>query len=118
MASLPSNFERQSFSSRYISEGQWGENRLLRLLDSKTRRLCPSESKPARFQAPLSSPPERNRARSAFKRFFPLKSLRRIEVLISLGQKWRVFGIHCPEFAQTYSATDFIGFPRWTVHEG
>jgi hypothetical protein len=28
MASLPSNFERQSFPPRYISEGQWGENRL------------------------------------------------------------------------------------------
>jgi hypothetical protein len=28
MESLPSNFERQSFLPRYISEGQWGENRL------------------------------------------------------------------------------------------
>jgi hypothetical protein len=28
MALLHSNFECQSFSSRYISEGQWGENRL------------------------------------------------------------------------------------------
>ncbi|MGD8535340.1 MAG: hypothetical protein PVF66_05760 [Candidatus Aminicenantes bacterium] len=36
---------------------------------SKTRSLCPSESKPARFQAALSSPAERNHARSAFKRF-------------------------------------------------
>jgi hypothetical protein len=61
---------------------------LLRLLDSKTRWLCPSESKAARFQAPLSSPPERNRARYAFKRFFPPKSLRKVEILISLGQKW------------------------------
>jgi hypothetical protein len=28
MASLSSNFERQSFSPQLISEGQWGENRL------------------------------------------------------------------------------------------
>jgi hypothetical protein len=28
MASLPSNFERQSFPPQHISEGQWGENRL------------------------------------------------------------------------------------------
>jgi hypothetical protein len=64
---------------------------MLRLLDSKTRIFFPSEEKDARFQAPLSSPPERNRARSAFKRFFPPKSLRKIEVLISLGQRLRVF---------------------------
>jgi len=59
--------------------------------DSKTRRLCPSESKPARFQAPLSSPSERNHARSAFKRFFPPKILRKVWVLISLRQSLRVF---------------------------
>jgi hypothetical protein len=82
---------------RYISEGQWRENRMLRLLDSKTRIFFPSEEKDTRFQAPLSSPAERNRARSAFKRFFPPISLRRIGKLISLGQKWSVFGIHCPE---------------------
>jgi hypothetical protein len=34
---------------------------------------------------------ERNRARSAFKRFFSPISLRRIGVLISLGQSLRVF---------------------------
>ncbi len=28
---------------------------------------------------------------------FGSKSLRKIEVMISLGQKWSVFGIHCPE---------------------
>jgi len=103
---------------RYISEGQWRENRMLRLLDSKTRIFFPSEEKDTRFQAPLSSPPERNRARSAFKRFFPPISLRRIGKLISLGQKLRVFGIHCPELSQTYSAADFIGFPRETEREG
>ncbi len=86
---------------------------MLRLLDSKTRVFFPSEEKDARFQAPLSSPVERNRARSAFKRFFPPKSLRKREVLISLGQKWRVFGIHWLELSQTYSAADSIGFPRW-----
>jgi hypothetical protein len=64
---------------------------MLRLLDPKTRIFFPSEEKEARFQAPLSSPAERNRARSAFKRFFPPKSLRKIEVLISLGQRLRVF---------------------------
>jgi hypothetical protein len=64
---------------------------MLRLLDPKTRIFFPSEEKDARFQAPLSSPAERNRARSAFKRFFPPKSLRKIEVLISLGQSLRVF---------------------------
>jgi hypothetical protein len=85
---------------------------MLQLLDSKTRIFFPSDEKDARFQAPLSSPAERNRARSAFKRFFPPKSLRKREVLVSLGQKWRVFGIHCPELFQTYSAADFIGFPR------
>jgi len=33
-------------------------------------------------------------------------------VFDSLGQKRRVFGIHWPELSQTYSAADFIGFPR------
>jgi hypothetical protein len=42
----------------------------LRPADSKTRNFCPSEKKVARFQASLSSPSERNHARSAFKRFF------------------------------------------------
>jgi hypothetical protein len=64
---------------------------MLRLLDSKTRIFCPSEAKTARFQASLSSPAERNRAPSAFKRFFPPKSLRRAWVLILLGQSLRVF---------------------------
>jgi hypothetical protein len=40
-------------------------------LGSKTRRFCLSEAKAARFQASLSS--SRNRACSAFKRFFPAK---------------------------------------------
>jgi hypothetical protein len=60
-------------------------------LDSKTRIFFPSEEKDTRFQAPLSSPAERNRARSAFKRFFPPKSLRKIIVLILLGQSQLVF---------------------------
>ena len=84
---------------------------MLRLLDSKTRIFFPSEEKDARFQASLSSPSERNRARSAFKRFFPPKSLRKIEVLVSLGQKCRVVGIHCPELSQTVLPPDFVGFP-------
>ena len=42
----------------------------LRLYGSKTRNFSPSEVKVARFQAPLSSPSERNHARFAFKRFF------------------------------------------------
>gem|GEM_PF-2862671 len=42
----------------------------LRPAGSKTRNFCPSEAKVARFQASLSSPSERNRARSAFKRLF------------------------------------------------
>jgi len=45
MASLHSNFERQSFSSRHISEGQWGENRLkaerARFLTEEVRRAKP-----------------------------------------------------------------------------
>ena len=64
---------------------------MLRLLDSKTRIFYPSEAKNSRFQASLSSPTERNRARSAFKRFFPPKSLRRVWALIMLGQSLRVF---------------------------
>ena len=64
---------------------------MLQLLDSKSRIFCPSEAKNARFQASLSSPTERNRARSAFKRFFPPKSLRRVWALIMLGQSLRVF---------------------------
>jgi hypothetical protein len=39
-----------------ISEGQWGENRMLRFLDSKTLIFFPSEEKDTRFQASLSSP--------------------------------------------------------------
>jgi len=38
----------------------------LRLYGSKTRCFCPSESKATRIKASLSSPPERNLARSAF----------------------------------------------------
>ena len=64
---------------------------MLGLLASKTRIFFPSKEKDSRFQAPLSSPAERNRARSAFKRFFPPKSLRKIEVLTLLGQSLRVF---------------------------
>jgi hypothetical protein len=41
--------------------------------------------------ASLSSPSERNRARSAFKRFFPPKSLCRVYLMITLGQSLRVF---------------------------
>jgi len=64
---------------------------MLRLLDSKTRIFFPSEEKDTRFQASLSSPTERNRARSAFKRFLLPISLRRIGLLISLGQSLCVF---------------------------
>jgi hypothetical protein len=64
---------------------------MLQLLDSKTRIFCPSEAKNARFQASLSSPAERNRARAAFKRFFPPKSHRRVWVLNLLGQSLHVF---------------------------
>ncbi len=38
----------------------------LRLYGSKTRCFCPSESKATRIKASLSSPSERNLARSAF----------------------------------------------------
>jgi hypothetical protein len=38
----------------------------LRLHGSKTRCFCPSVSKATRIKASLSSPPERNHARSAF----------------------------------------------------
>jgi hypothetical protein len=58
---------------------------MLRLLGSKTRIFFPGEEKDTRFQASLSSPPERNRARSAFKQFSPPKSFRKIKVRISLG---------------------------------
>jgi hypothetical protein len=58
----------------------------------------------------------RNQARSAFKRFFPSKSLRKIEVLISLGQKWRVFGIQCPECLlralEMFYSDEFVFFVR------
>jgi hypothetical protein len=64
---------------------------MLRLLDSKTCIFFPSEEKDTRFQASLSSPAERNHARSAFKRFFSPISLRRIGLLISLGQSLHVF---------------------------
>jgi len=57
----------------------------------KNTHFFPGEEKDARFQAPLSSPMERNRARSAFKRFFSHKSLRKRKAMISLGQSLRVF---------------------------
>jgi len=79
---------------------------MLRLLDPKTRIFFPGEEKNARFQAPLSSPAERNRARSAFKRFFPPKSLRKIEVQISLGQSLRVFNA----LSLIYSTSCYHGF--------
>jgi len=43
---------------------------------SKTHCFCPSESKATRFKASLSSPSERNRARSAFLTVFSPYSLR------------------------------------------
>jgi hypothetical protein len=64
---------------------------MLRLLDSKTRIFFPSEEKDARFQDPLSSPAKRNHACSAFKRFFSPISLRRIGLMISMGQSLCVF---------------------------
>ncbi len=48
---------------------------MIRLGVSKTRWLCPSEAKPARFRASLFSPAERNHARSALKRFSQSLSL-------------------------------------------
>ena len=48
----------------------------LRLYGSKTRNFCPSESKAIRFKASLSSPLERNRARSPFLTVFSPYSLR------------------------------------------
>jgi hypothetical protein len=56
-----------------------------------SEKQATNQSKDARFQAPLSSPAERNHARSAFKRFFSPISLRRIGLMISLGQSLRVF---------------------------
>ena len=47
----------------------------LRLYGSKTRCFCPSESKATRIKASLSSPPESNRARSAFLTVFSPYSL-------------------------------------------
>ena len=43
-----------SYLSR--AKAKWFENRMLRSVSSKTRSFCPSETKAARFQAPLSSP--------------------------------------------------------------
>ena len=54
----------------------------LRLFGSKTRNFCPSESKVTRFQAPLSSPSERNHARFAFKRFFHHIALAYLKALV------------------------------------
>jgi hypothetical protein len=50
-----------------------GRRERIRLNTSKTRWFCPSESKPTRFPASLSS--SRNPARSTSKRFFPAFSL-------------------------------------------
>jgi len=79
---------------------------MLRLLDSKTRIFFPDEEKDTRFQASLSSPAERNHARSPFKRFFSPISLRRIEVLIPLGQRLRVFD----SLSLSYWLTCYLGF--------
>ena len=63
--------------------------------------LCPMQStnqtKAARFQASLSSWtfPSRNRARSAFKRFFPHKPSHNL-ISFCIRQKLRVFRIHWP----------------------
>ena len=48
----------------------------LRLYGSKTRCFCPSESKATRIKASLSSPLERNHARSVFLTVFSPYSLR------------------------------------------
>ncbi len=48
----------------------------LRLYGSKTRCFCPSVSKATRIKASLSSPPERNHARSAFLTVFHHTALR------------------------------------------
>ena len=58
----------------------------------KNTHLLPQRGKKCSISGfALLSRLERNRARSAFKRFFPPRSLRRVWVLISLGQSLRVF---------------------------
>jgi hypothetical protein len=69
-----SGIEDLAFPSRSSREsGRAGLRGRIRLNASKTRWFFPSESKPTRFPASLSS--SRNHARSASKRFFPASSL-------------------------------------------
>jgi len=59
-----------------LEEGVNPPQKGLRQYGLKTRCFCPSESKATRIKASLSSPSERNRARSAFLTVFSPYSLR------------------------------------------
>jgi len=59
----------------------------LRLYGSKTRCFYPSKSKATRFKASLSSPSERNRARSAFLTVFSPYSLRQVRAPDCVGRR-------------------------------
>jgi len=62
---------------------------------SKTHNFCPSEAKVVRFQASLSSPSERNHARSALKRFFHPLAFAKQKILDLAWQKQRVLEPYC-----------------------
>ena len=65
---------------------------MLRLLDLKNTHLLPQRGKRCSVSGfTLLSILERNPARSAFKRFFSSRSLRRVQTLITQGQSLRVF---------------------------
>ena len=59
----------------------------LRLCGSKTRCFCPSETKATRIKASVSSPSERNHARSAFLTVFSPYSLRQAREPDSVGRR-------------------------------
>jgi hypothetical protein len=59
----------------------------LRLYGSKTRCFCPSESKATRIKASLSSPSERNLARSASLTVFSPYSLRQAREPDGVGRR-------------------------------
>ncbi len=59
----------------------------LRQYGLKTRCFCPSESKATRIKASLSSPSERNRARSAFFTVFSPYSLRQATEPDGVGRR-------------------------------
>jgi hypothetical protein len=82
---------------------------MLRLLDSKTRIFFPCEPLGG---GTASLSPFRRSPRSAFKRYFSPISLRRIGLLISLGQSLRVFDA----LSLIYSTSCYYGF-RDTFHD-